>query len=142
MQEAEVFARGVATVVEHLHQMSERLICQSKIVLCQVYRDQTLAGLHALQHAIHCINGEGIVSQIKVGDQTERLLKHHLEVLSPLSSNLDFILVAVVICQIERDETWMVGETLEKADGSFRLDMVSSDIQVHDGGIVTSQDLT
>ena len=53
--------------------------------------------------------------------------QHRTELLGALGPNLDLVLVAVVVGQVERCETLVPDQAAEEGDGTLSLDVISAE---------------
>ena len=62
--------------------------------------------------------------------------KERAELFGTFGSNFDLVLVAIVICQVERDHALMPNQASEQGNGTLSLDIVPSYAEVHDRLVV------
>ena len=88
------------------------MVGDSEIVLGQIERDEAFAGPHTSDNVVHAFHCEGIVCQVQVRDETHWVTEHCAELLSASNSDFDPVLVAVVVGQVEGDESLVPSQTL------------------------------
>ena len=66
--------------------------------------------------------------------------QHRTELLGALGPNLDLVLVAVVVGQVERCETLVPDQAAEEGDGTLSLDVIPAEGKMHNRLVVTLKD--
>ena len=75
---------------------------------------------------LESVDSQSIVSQIKVRNEAHGVLEHVAELFCTLSSDLNFVLVAVVVGQADRGQCWMGDQRAEKRDSALCVDVVAT----------------
>ena len=62
--------------------------------------------------------------------------KHCAELFSSLSSNLDFVLVAVIVGKVERGEAFVAYQAPEKLNSALDLDIVTTETEMDNSLVI------
>lgn len=96
-----------------------------------------MALLDTRDQMLQSLRGQSVISQVQVRDQAHRMSEQVAQLFGTFATDLDLVLVAVVVGQIKRGQGWMRDDGPEKLDRALGLDVVATEAEMDQSLVVT-----
>ena len=89
-----------------------------------------MALLDTRDQMLQSLRGQSVISQVQVRDQAHRMSEQVAQLFGTFATDLDLVLVAVVVGQIKRGQRWMRDDGPKKLDSALGLDVVAAEAEM------------